>query len=170
MPWSSRRAHRRADGEPASTEPIRSSILLGAINRTNERQTSVMSSWPEHEAEAMPWRGSSRGGTRDDRMFSEVISALPPAIADLDSVPTMATAQAGEEALALLARSDQTAVEQSAAMSRFLIRTESVASSKIERIEASAEDFARTLREPWEFVGEHGRGKFGADRPCRHHR
>ncbi len=52
---------------------------------------------------------------------------------------------ASEEALVAVGRVDSSAAVHSSALGRFLIRTESVASSKIERISASADDYARAI-------------------------
>ncbi|WP_242864291.1 Fic family protein [Microbacterium testaceum] len=70
---------------------------------------------------------------------------MPPLIADADfTIPAELTV-ANETALLALGAMDAEAAGQSAAMARFLIRTESVASSKIERVSATVEDFARAL-------------------------
>jgi len=66
-------------------------------------------------------------------------------IARLDYVPPLATTVASEVALLAVAQADTDAEGHSAALSRFMIRTESVASSKIERITASAADYAKAL-------------------------
>lgn len=69
----------------------------------------------------------------------------PPLIAVLDLVAPMEAAVASEEALIAVVQADTEAGGHSAAMSRFMMRTESVASSKIERITASATDYAKAL-------------------------
>ncbi|WP_449279545.1 Fic family protein [Leucobacter sp. GX0328] len=103
--------------------------------------------WPPHGAEVLPWQQKARGGTREDRMLRSVEASIPPAIAELDYFPSPLTQAESERALIAVARAeaDATADGHSAALSRFMIRSESVASSKIERISASAEDFARAL-------------------------
>lgn len=50
-----------------------------------------------------------------------------------------------ERALLAAARADTDSEGHSAALSRFMVRSESVASSKIERIDASARDYAKAL-------------------------
>jgi len=101
--------------------------------------------WPTHGVETLPWRQQQRGGTRADRMVSSVDASIPPMIAGMDYVPPMATIVMSEEALLAVAQADTDAEGHSAAMSRFMMRTESVASSKIERITADAVDYARAL-------------------------
>src|SRR6478609_10331924 len=101
--------------------------------------------WPPHGSEVVHWRQERRGGNREDRMLSEVTTSLPPLIADLDYVVPANLTQLGERALVALGAMDGEATGQPAAMARFMIRSESVASSKIERVSASTEDFARAL-------------------------
>lgn len=89
--------------------------------------------WPAHTVETLPWRPQSRSGTRADRMLSSVDPMTPPLIADLDYIPPIATMVASETALLAVAQADTDAEGHSAAMSRFMMRTESVASSKVGR-------------------------------------
>ncbi|WP_247597193.1 Fic family protein [Leifsonia sp. PS1209] len=104
-----------------------------------------MTSWPAHGSETLPWRQTQRAGTRDDRMMTEVAATIPPHIAALSYEPSLDIVRDSERALLAAAVADTAAEGHSAALSRFMLRTESVASSKIERIEASAEDFARAI-------------------------
>lgn len=99
--------------------------------------------WPPHGSETLPWRQANRSGTREDRMLAEVSASVPPTIADLDYHPALRTLVETEQAVAAVVRADADALGQSAAISRFMIRTESVASSKIERIQATSLDYAR---------------------------
>lgn len=78
-------------------------------------------------------------------MMSSVDATIPPLISSLDYTPRLATIIASEDALLAVAQTDTDAQGHSAALSRFMIRTESVASSKIERISASAVDYAKAL-------------------------
>jgi len=101
--------------------------------------------WRPHAVESLPWRSGSRRGNRADRTLSSVEATIPPFIADLD-LPTDPAAQvAQEQAVRALAELDADSRSGAAAISSFLIRTESIASSKIEHIQATAEDFARAL-------------------------
>ncbi|MGX1695363.1 Fic family protein [Microbacterium keratanolyticum] len=77
--------------------------------------------------------------------MSAVDATIPPMISRLDYVPPMRTIVSSEKALLAVAQADTDAEGHSVAMSRFMIRTESVASSKIERITADAVDYARAL-------------------------
>lgn len=105
------------------------------------------STWPPHGVETLPWRQQVRGGTREDRMLSSVDATIPPLIKTLDYVPPLPVLLATEKALLAVAQAD-TAVDaegHSAALSRFMMRSESVASSKIERITATAVDYAKAI-------------------------
>lgn len=78
--------------------------------------------------------------------MNSVNASVPPFIADLDYAPSLPLMAASEGALIAIARADTAAASgRSAALSRFMIRSESFASSKIERITASAEDLARAI-------------------------
>ncbi|MFD5226364.1 Fic family protein [Microbacterium sp. NPDC058342] len=101
--------------------------------------------WPAHDVEALPWRQQVRGGVREDRTFTVVHATIPPMIANRDYLPPMTTIVASEDALLAVAQADTDAEGHSAAMSRFMMRTESVASSKIERVTADAVDYAKAL-------------------------
>lgn len=101
--------------------------------------------WPRHATDVLPWSQTIRGGTRADRELDAVRTSVPPRIAHLDFLPPLPVAVATEEALLAVAQADTDAEGHSAALSRFMVRSESVASSKIERVSASAEDYARAL-------------------------
>lgn len=78
-------------------------------------------------------------------MMSSVEATIPPLIAEREYIPPTAVLVTTENALLAIAQADADAEGHSAALSRFMIRTESVASSKIERISASAADYAKAL-------------------------
>lgn len=101
--------------------------------------------WPSHSVENLPWQQQVRSGTREDRMLRSVDAAIPPLIRDLDYSPPLPVALETESALLTVAQADTDAEGHSVALSRFMIRSESVASSKIERISASALDFAKAM-------------------------
>lgn len=104
-----------------------------------------MTTWPAHGWEALPWRQQQRAGSRADRQFDTVDASVPPTIVGLDYLPSFATTVACETALLTVATADADSEGNSAALARFMIRSESVASSKIERIQADAVDYARAL-------------------------
>ncbi|MCW4385384.1 Fic family protein [Salinibacterium sp. SYSU T00001] len=101
--------------------------------------------WPAHGVETLPWQQQVRGGTREDRMLRSVDATIPPLIKTLDYTPPLAVLLTTEKALLAVAQADTDAQGHSAALSRFMVRSESAASSKIERIEASARDYAKAM-------------------------
>ena len=101
--------------------------------------------WLPTGNETVPWRQRQRGGTREDRTLTEISASVPPMIARRDYVVPLDLLRASEDALVAIAGMDASAADSPAEMTRFMVRTESVASSKIERVTASSEDFARAL-------------------------
>ncbi|WP_136707099.1 Fic family protein [Agromyces sp. H66] len=77
-------------------------------------------------------------------MLDHVDATIPPMIADLDYQAAPALTAIAEQAAVEVARVEH-ATGGLPALGRFLIRTDSVSSSRIEYEEASAEDFARAL-------------------------
>jgi Fic family protein len=78
-------------------------------------------------------------------MLRHVDAAIPPLIGKLTYQATPELLVASERAVIEVATTDAEVHTQSRALGRFLLRSESVASSKIERISASVDDFARAL-------------------------
>lgn len=103
------------------------------------------SAWPSHGAEQRPWAQTQRGGTCEDRTLRSVRVSRPPYIAKIDANIDTGTAVELEAAMSEISRLDSTHGTHLAALSTLLLRTESVASSKIERVEASLDDYARAL-------------------------
>lgn len=112
---------------------------------TVERGSPLPGRLPAHRAEERPWRQKMRGGTRADRMEDSVTTQVPPGIATLEFVPTVAMTELSEATLQAISRADGAAGPGSRMLSRVMIRSESVASSRIEHVEASAEDMARAI-------------------------
>lgn len=92
-----------------------------------------------------PWRQSGHGGTRADRELREVTVRVPPKIATLDLAIPSGLAASMEEALREIAALDEIHGQHLGSLSALLLRAESVASSKIEHVEASMDDYARAL-------------------------
>lgn len=112
---------------------------------SSPRSRSASPAWPAHTVETLPWRQQTRGGTRADRTLTSIDATIPPMIASLDYHPPVSSIMMSESALVAVTQSDADAEGHSAALSRFMIRSESVASSKIERISASAVDYAKAI-------------------------
>jgi len=102
-----------------------------------------MTTWPKHSHRPTAWQSASRRGSREDRTLSEITVALPPHIASLAAPPTppreLLRAQYEIEEL------ERVGGDVLDPLAGFLIRMESVASSRIEQVEASTTAFARAL-------------------------
>ena len=96
-----------------------------------------------HGGLVVPWRQSQKGGNREDRMMREVTVNLPPKISDYNPRLPPLIGNLADEALTAIARLDSQHGDHLTPLSVLLLRAESVASSKIEYLNASMEDFAR---------------------------
>lgn len=101
--------------------------------------------WPPHRTETHPWKPRGRQGGRDDRMLRHIDVAVPPRIADLTCDPVGETARTHEAALIAVARLEAGYGEHLAPLADFLMRSESVASSKIEHIDAGWRAFGKAF-------------------------
>lgn len=96
-----------------------------------------------HGEQVVPWKQQQRGGSREDRLVREVTVSLPPMISDYEPRLNSLVATEADRALTAITRLDASHGEHLTSLSALLLRAESVASSKIEHVEASVEDFAR---------------------------
>ena len=99
--------------------------------------------WPAHGRETREWRQHGRRGARDDRMLRQIEVSLPPMIAALDYRPAPAVSLLVEEAARAVIALDAESRGVIQALGGLLLRTESVASSRIERVDASIDAYAR---------------------------
>lgn len=107
--------------------------------------SSAIVNWPPHRREVRAWQQTSRGGAKEDRMLRTITVSLPPMIANQAFVLDSELATNVETAMREISKLDGTYGAGLEALGTLLLRTESVASSKIEAIEASLEDYARAL-------------------------
>ncbi|GGF10767.1 Fic family protein [Subtercola lobariae] len=117
-----------------------------AINSTGLPQPD--DTWPPHEREVLTWSSRSyhQGSPpREDRDFSSYSASIPPRIARLEFRPSTETAALLERAAADVSSLDAGAGTYLSGLGGFLIRTESVASSKIESIDAAPDEFLRSM-------------------------
>lgn len=101
--------------------------------------------WPAHEAEQRNWAPRTRRGNRDDRMLQQIEVALPPTIGNLSYDAVGTVARAHEAALVAVARLEAGFGQHVAPLADFLLRSESVASSKIEHIDAGWRAFGKAF-------------------------
>jgi len=104
-----------------------------------------MTTWPPHTAETVPWRQQMRGGSREDRMLTQIEASIPPLIAHLDYMPDAEVLTECRVAELAIVRLDSDAGTEFAPLAALLTRTEAVSSSKIERVSASMDDYARAV-------------------------
>ena len=101
--------------------------------------------WPSHESRTVPWRQSFRSGTQADRTLREVVTSIPPAIAREEVRLSGPVAAMGESALKAIVTLDRERGAELGALGAVLLRSESIASSRIERIDADTAAYARAL-------------------------
>lgn len=101
--------------------------------------------WEPHRTESRAWLPSHRRGPRADRELTSIEVRLPPLIAGLDHRTDRTLEAMSDNALGVLAQLDATHGARLAALNQLLLRTESVASSRIENIDASMADYGRAL-------------------------
>ena len=101
--------------------------------------------WPPHGQESRRWAQKHRGGTRDDRTLRSIVVSLPPFIANRSVALDSETAADLKAATSEIAKLDSSHADDLSALGTLLLRTESVASSKIEQIQANVDDYARAL-------------------------
>lgn len=76
-------------------------------------------------------------------MLTHVAASIPPLIGAQNGLPSKESLLLAERAVRAIAYADAAVGAGSSALGRFMVRSESIASSKIELIEASGDDFAR---------------------------
>lgn len=96
-----------------------------------------------HGQERIPWQQRQRSGSREDRLLQEITVNLPPMTQEFTLELPPAIGAAADDALTAIVRLDASHGDHLTALSALLLRAESVASSKIEHLEATVEDFAR---------------------------
>ncbi|MEV0354667.1 Fic family protein [Nocardia sp. NPDC050697] len=102
-------------------------------------------SWPPHRAETREWSPRTRQSSRADRTLKTVTVSVPPLIGALPVELTGEVARVHEEAIIAVVRLEAGCGGHLAPLSDFLLRSESVASSKIEHIDAGWRAFGKAL-------------------------
>lgn len=117
---------------------------------TAARKKSLTFSVPPHQQRTVAWQQSQRAGTKEDRMTKDVTVNLPPLLAEMTLPGLDGMTEELRHAHNAIVETDARYGHALSALNTFLIRTEGVASSKIEHVEASALDYALAL------TGNHG--------------
>ena len=100
---------------------------------------------PPVTREERPWQQTQRAGTRADRLVRSITVTIPSPLAAMDlSIPSSIAGELDAAARAVVTL-DAGHGSDLSALSGLLLRTESVASSKIEYLDASVDDYARAL-------------------------
>ncbi|MEX2486601.1 MAG: Fic family protein [Nitriliruptoraceae bacterium] len=103
--------------------------------------------WPAHSTREVAWSQAYRSGPEADRRVTSITVAIPPRIASVSTAAVVDSAVATqlETAAAEIAALDRDLGQHLAGLQAMLLRTEAVASSKIEQIEATSDDYIRAL-------------------------
>ncbi|MFE3000418.1 Fic family protein [Nocardia sp. NPDC059246] len=101
--------------------------------------------WPPHRSEERVWDPGHRHGSGADRTLDVITVAIPPRIGELDCDPTGPVARTHEAALIAIARLEAAFGEHLVPLASFLLCSESVASSKIEHIDAGWRAFGNAV-------------------------
>lgn len=99
--------------------------------------------WAACTYQEIPWQQQVRAGTREDRMVRSVKACIPPEIANRTFALTSDLVAKSESAIKSIVDLDNTYGGILKPLERLLIRTESIASSKIENLFATSEEYAR---------------------------
>ena len=106
----------------------------------------------KHGSEVRPWHTNSNAlnaeGRRprtEDLQLTRVTVSIPPNIAAVHPQLSPETSAAVDEATASIVSLDHSTGAALSGISTFLIRTESLASSRIERVYADADEYARAI-------------------------
>lgn len=101
--------------------------------------------WPAHQTEEREWTSRTRHGNREDRTLKHIEVSLPPVIGNLSYDPVGDVGRAHEAALIAVARLEAGFGQHLAPLADFLLRSESVASSKIEHVDAGWRAFGKAF-------------------------
>ncbi len=101
--------------------------------------------WVSCTYKKVPWRQQVRAGSKEDRMVRSIVVCLPAEIATRKFNLDSGLISRSESAVTAISHLDGVHGETLGSLNHLLIRVESVASSKIENIHATSEEYARAL-------------------------
>ena len=99
--------------------------------------------WIACTYQEIPWQQQVRAGTREDRMVRSIKVCIPPEIAHRTFTLSSDLIAKSESAIKAIANLDNAYGEILKPLEHLLIRTESIASSKIENLFATSEEYAQ---------------------------
>jgi Fic family protein len=113
---------------------------------TSEHRSSTgKESWAACSYKTIAWQQKVRAGSKEDRMLRRISVCIPPRISERNLDIKSELAAKTESAIQEITYLDKAFGETLNSLGHLLIRTESIASSKIENISANSEDYARAL-------------------------
>lgn len=101
--------------------------------------------WAACAYKNVPWRQQVRDGSKEDRMVCSIRVCIPSEIATRAFSLDSGLVSKVESALNAISALDNAHGETLKSLDRLLIRTESIASSKIENLHATSEEYARAM-------------------------
>lgn len=101
--------------------------------------------WAQCTYKKVPWRQQVRAGSKEDRMVSSIAVCIPAEIATYSFSLDSRLISKSELAVSAISHLDGVYGDTLKSLNRLLIRVESVASSKIENIHATPQEYARAL-------------------------
>jgi Fic family protein len=101
--------------------------------------------WVSCRHKKIPWRQQVRAGSKEDRMVRSIVVCIPEKIAISTFNLDAELISRSESAVSAIAHLEGVHGETLASLNRLLIRVESVASSKIENLHATSEEYAQAL-------------------------
>lgn len=99
--------------------------------------------WPTCTYQKVPWQQQVRAGSKSDRMLRSISVCIPAEIATQNFSLDSRLAAQSESAVSAITQLDNYYGDALQSLNQLLIRVESVASSKIENIHATSEEYAR---------------------------
>jgi Fic family protein len=101
--------------------------------------------WIACTYKTVPWRQQVRAGSKEDRMVRSIRVCIPALIASRTFNLRADLVSKGEAAISAISALDNSYGDTLKSLDRLLIRAESIASSKIEDLHATPEEYARAL-------------------------
>lgn len=105
----------------------------------------MIKDWVACTYKTVPWRQQVRAGSKDDRMARSVRVCIPAEIATRTFSLDSQLISKSESAISAISNLDNAHGDALESLDRLLIRAESIASSKIENLHATSEEYARAL-------------------------